>query len=302
VTSEIVIFTDDPKDEISEVLRHARPDAARRLFVHGAGCDVSAQRLMLPGWTFVVFEEAMANSWVQTENTERDVFVLHECRPAKIPDRNLGMYQMRCVGQKLVVESHPFCGKGEPWYLYFPYSYVNKQLLGYPHCYSFRDASTEDPYEPLMLARKVASASVTYMQKVFGPIETISVSLTVEEHAEYGRLKARLFDEQTTPHAVIRGLKKYVDSTASVVGVVNAQPAPMLPLLNLNRVWPLYQAGARVRVVSDAKVDVYLASVFDDYVDRANRFMTELHRLAPASKARHSAVANGQGVLFVDGK
>jgi hypothetical protein len=272
MAEEVVIFTQDPVKEVNEILARTQNSASRRIFVYGKHCDVSTQRSLLPDWEFTVFEEAMQNQWVLTNNTATDVFVLHHCHPAKVPDRNLGVYQTRAIGQKIVVEEHPFCGKAEPWYLYFPYSYIDKTLLGYPHCYAFRDARTPDPYNPVALANKLKSASVVDMQYVFQDIQRVDVSLSETEHQQYQELKRSLFDTETTPKAIIRGLHNYVKQTTTYKKVKHKG----LPLLDLNRLWAAYKAGNRQVVVTDAKVDLYLYGQLQDYVSRANAFMSEL--------------------------
>lgn len=271
-----VLFTNDLTAEISAI-RDAAEGRARKFFVHMRAADVAAHRDALPDFTFVVFEETTnpANSYIQTGSTDGDLFVLYNTCPARVPDRNLGTYQSRTRGVKLAIHDHPFCGRSTPFSAYFPFSYVDKSLLGFPHVYAAETAHNRQPLDPVEMARLVAPAATTTMRKVFGKPQVVRVALTADERAGYEALRERLFADPTmTPRLATRALKRFVDGTASMKAAL--AEGPFLPLLEQNKVWAAWKKGVRRVVVSDAKVDETLHAELKAYMAAANAFVGEL--------------------------
>lgn len=273
-----VLFTSDFSAEISAI-RDAAQGRTRKFFVHMRGADVAAHRDALPGFTFVVFEETTnpGNSYIQTGSTEGDLFVLYNTRPAKIPDRNFGTYQSRTKGLKLAIHDHPFCGRATTFSAYFPFSYVDKSLLGFPHVYAAETAHNRKPLDPVEMAHRVAPAATTTMRKAFGKPQVVRVALTDEEKGGYDALREQVFaDKKMTPRLATRALKKYVDGTATMKSAL--AEGPVLPILDQNRVWAVWKKGVRRVVVSDAKVDETLLTELKACMASANAFLGELSK------------------------
>lgn len=272
-----VVFTADPRIETEEILCAAREWTGRKIYAHSKSTDVSFQRGALSGFQFLPIEDTLdaRNSWLFERNSPADFFVIKNPRVPDIMDRAIAMHQIQLKGQKLVVEEHPFLGKADVFWLYFPYSFIDKLLLGYPHSYAFRDSREPGAFDVARLAGRVRGATRNYLPHIYADdIATIRVALSPDEHREYAELKDRLFETENTPGAIIRKLKAFVDGTYSMTWA--AGRGKHLSLLALNRMWGSYKAGIRTRVVSDAKVDLYLASQMDAYIANANGFIQSL--------------------------
>lgn len=278
----MVIFTDSAREELAEI--EARVGTAtRRFYVYSDECagEMDYFRLMLPDFRFVALKQTCSpqNSDLFVGNGPDDFIVLKKPRLGHIMDRNIEMFQIVLKGRKLVVDDHPFLGKSETFWCYFPYSFFDKSLLGYPHSYAFRDAKIieglPNPFDGEYLAACVASATKTYKNILFADEpQTICVTLSKSEHALYRARKDQLFDqEKLGPRQIVRALKNYVDATPTVRSATRCE---RLNLLDLNRVWKQWKTGVRVRVVSDARVDVFLAGEMDAYFAAANGFLGAL--------------------------
>lgn len=278
-----VLFTDSLDIEIDEAVNLSR-GSARRFYVYSkeAAGDVDYLRMALPGFVFVALEETCAskNGHIFSGNSPEDFWVIKKPRLSNIMDRNIDMHQIMLKGRRLVVDSHPFLGKAQVFWCYFPYSFFDKSLLGYPHSYAFRDAKGSagiDPFDCQMIARKVAHVSTCTKPSAFPePLEPIQCELSIAEKQRYALLKERLFEEEDSIGKIIRGLRAYTLSCPSAVAMVPAKEV-MLDLVNQNRVWGQYQAGARRYIVTDAAVDTHLEGELQSYVSSANTFFKELY-------------------------
>jgi len=261
---------------IQDVIDQYAGAFARYLYVH----DVSVEPplMWLPeDFEFVAYQELL-DADKRFDRFEDNLIVVRGLRITKIPDKRLGVLQ-RSNGFKLYMDSHPFCSKADVWYSYFAFSLFDKNLLGYPHSYAFRDAPEEtDPYNVEKLAAKVAEVAETDMPFVFdvSVIRERQVALTPMEVAGYQALREELFETANTPLAVVNGLKRYVDATDSMQA---ANSKMGLNLSNLARVWDQYNAGTREIVYSTAKVDAYLREQFWTYVQNANNFIRAIGEL-----------------------
>ena len=187
-------------------------------------------------------------------------------------DRNIEMYQTFLRGYKLIIENHPFLGKRDVHWCYFPWSFFNKSLLGYPHSYAFQRAKIvdgKDPFDCKMLAEKVVLHTETTISKIYEDIKTVRIILNETIKEEYQELKKTLFATETLSYRIIYKLKKFINEKVPELG-------KGFDLLNLGRLHDRYLSGERSLFVSDAKVDVYLESEFWKSVNSANLFMESL--------------------------
>ena len=270
-----VIFTVDFDFEISRI-QDLSKGAGRKFYVYGKYCpDISPYQQVLPDFSFIKLEESYdpRNSFLLSDNCESDFFVLKYPRCREIMDRNIEMFQTFLKGYKLIVEEHPFIGKKEVYWCYFPWSFFNKSILGYPHCYAFQRAKFArgvDPHDCAMLASKVADFTDTSIQVLFkDDIETKRVMLGDQIKEEYQSLKSKLFQDKLSPWAIIRDLKKFVNSRDPIF-------KRGFNLLNINKCYDQYKKGERLLLVSDAKVDAFLESQFRGYISNVNTFMKAL--------------------------
>lgn len=267
-----VIFTDDIEYELKRIKEFSK-DYVRKFYVYGKEFeDVFLFQTELKDFKFIKLSETMIpkNLTVFMDNTDKDFFVLKYPRLKDIMDRNIEMHQTALKGYKLIVEIHPFLGNSDVYWCYFPWSFFNKSLLGYPHAYAFMgNRYNMTQHDCTVLASKVASSTETTINKVFEGLEIERVALDIESHELYKNLKKELFETQTSSKKIIKELKKFVDTRdVRLKGGFN--------LLNFNRVFYQYCRGERTLVVSDSKVDIYLESKFWEYINNVNLFMKTL--------------------------
>lgn len=268
-----VIFTEDISYELKRI-RELSKDSSRKFYVYGNEFkEIELVQSELRDFTIVALKETMDSKQMTmfTENTPDDFFVLKYPRIRDIMDRNIEMHQTVLKGYKLVIESHPFLGNRDVYWCYFPWSFFNKSLLGYPHAFAFKNAKIidTDPFDCSELARRVAPFSETTIDCVFKDINVERIALDLESHLLYKDLKRELFDTESSIKMIIKKLKKFVNTRDK--GLKRG-----LNLLNFNRIYYQYCNGERALVVSNSKVDIYLESEFWKYVENANKFMKTL--------------------------
>jgi len=269
-----VIFTNDIEYELKRI-RDISRNFLRKFYVYGSDFkDVSQIQSELHDFIFLGLRETLNPKYLTmfTDNKESDFFVLKYPRLHDIMDRNIEMHQMALKGYKLIIENHPFLSNSDVFWCYFPWSFFNKTLLGYPHAYAFRSAKTIkgiDPFDCSVLASKVTSASETTIQTIFEDIKVGRVALDMETHTLYKEKKKELFETETSPKRIIKELKKFVNNRDNRL-------KRGFNLLNFNRIFNQYCQGERTLVISNSKVDIYLEAEFWKYINSANLFMKTL--------------------------
>jgi len=276
-----VIFTNDRDFELSRILSLSN-SALRKFYVYGEVCsDLSFFEGHLTDFVFLKLSDTFDPKYAGmiSGNTESDFFVLKRPRLNDIMDKNVGMYQTVLKGYKLVVDNHPFLGKKDTYWCYFLWSFFDKSLFGYPHCYAFRGAKTTngvDPYDCAILAKKVSPATETTIKEIFlDDIKVERIALDDAIKCRYQELKKELFDTETRPWIIVRKLKKFVNDQSPCLRLG-------LSLIDQGKVFDQYKRGERKLMVSDAKVDTFLESEFWKYVNSANSFMRTLYSACPA--------------------
>lgn len=270
-----VLFTRDEEYEIDRI-RDLSGGYRRKYYVYsGKRTNTEYHRRVLSDFVFFDMKETLYPQHVELfhKNTDRDFFVLKCLHITRIMDRNIDMHQRALSGYKFVIDEHPFLGKRDVHWSYFLWSFFDKSLLGYPHCYSFRDAKVVegvDPFDCVALARKVAGATISTIGCIYqDDIQVERVKLSDSIHQSYQELKRRLFDTETSPRIIVQKLKRFVNGRELSL-------KRGLNLLDLNRVYSQYKKGERILRVSDAKVDSYLESEFWKHVSNVNSFMEAL--------------------------
>jgi len=273
-----VIFTSDVQYEILRI-RDLSSGFIRKfyVFIDQKFENLNPFKTELSDFVFVPFSQTRSSPFISmfTDNSPEDFFALKNIRFSDLMNRDIEMYQTILKGYKLIIDNHPFMGKADVFWSYFPWSFFDKSLLGYPHSYAFRDARAPkgvDPYDCSMLAEKVAPATETTIKEVFSNIITERVALAIPAHEDYQQLKKSLFDTKTSPYEIIKGLKNFVDSR-------DARLKKGFKLLYPNKIFNQYCEGERVLVVSNSKVDFYLESLFWKYIRNTNVFMETLWKI-----------------------
>lgn len=267
----LVLLTDDQLYEV-EKIRSLSGSYKRKFYVYGKDVfDLDYYRKALSDFSFVSFKETFEakNSFLFSGNNTSDFFVLKHIRFSNIMDRNTEAFQTFLEGYKLVVDDHPFMGKKEISWSYFPWSFFDKSLLGYPHFYSFQRSGDLNPAD---IATKVKGSTDTTLKDIIDKdsIKVERIKLDADTKGSYQELKRDLFDKEIYSHAVIRKLRKFLQSRSPYL-------KKGFDLLNINKAHDQYKRGERYLFLSDAKVDIYLESIFNNYLDDLRIFMGVLN-------------------------
>ncbi len=123
---------------------------------------------------------------------------------------------------KYLIDIIPFSTSIE--YLYLPYAYLDRTILGHQHFYAFRENNYEKTpsgqvkkgHDFSLLTQKLAPyVGITYDTFFSNKIELMWANLTDAEHEGYQAKKEELFDEYTTPQPIITRLADYTNTRDS---------------------------------------------------------------------------------------
>jgi hypothetical protein len=266
-----VFFSNDYFQEVGKI-KNLLKGYLRKIYVYGYSTDVSPFIQTFPDFVFVKLEDLLVpkNIKIITDNSENDFFVIKKMRFNDIMDRNIEILQS-LKGYKLVVDDHPFLGKGEVSWSYFLWSFFDRSLLGYPHYYAFQTALKKAFVDCSKIALKVCLKSETIIKKVFEEdIITERFILNSETMNRYFLLKKELFEKWDSSGRIIRGLKSFINQQEPRLKVAG------FDLTRFSRIYDQYQKGCRKLVLSDASIDLYLEKAFWEYVKNVNLFMETL--------------------------
>lgn len=264
-----VLFTDNVDYEVSKII--SLSDAyAQKIYVYGRNTSLVGIQGRLPGFVFVRLEEILKPDNVNIFINYENIFFVIKCiRFSDIMDRNVDWLQM-AKGYKLVVDTHPFLGKGDVAWCYFLWSFFDRSLLGYPHCYAFQTDLKRNAPDYAALAMKVLPKTETTIEKIFyDDIIVQQYSLAQEIHEEYQIMKKQIFEESNTEREIIKRLKRFVNDKCPDL-------KKGFDLITFSRIFEQYQKGLRLLTVSDLKVDAFLEMEFWSYVKNVNTFMGTL--------------------------
>lgn len=182
-------------------------------------------KMNLPGHVLAVsFEDITKRDvWLRINNlAPEDAFLVLDgaSRYPKISSekvRRLRRLSMRLKGDRLLVDIVPFTLSVE--YLYTPYSYLGRDILGYPHWYAFRENYQEldetggvvHAHDFPVLARKIAPVTeIDYPAFLAGDRTIVRFSETAEERDRYQQKRSALFERMgegaTGPQKIITRL------------------------------------------------------------------------------------------------
>ncbi|KST61196.1 hypothetical protein AO398_00455 [Methylobacterium sp. GXS13] len=130
-------------------------------------------------------------------------------------------------------------------YVYTPYSYLDRSILGFAHWYAFREGNLEQgldgdavsSHDPVVIARKLASVTTCDGATLLAARTVLAVEADASEHAGYAAKKAALFEEHSNPTKIVTRLADHAHAfrsrTAAVVAHVRGLPGRTLVLTNL---------------------------------------------------------------------
>ncbi|QRE76921.1 hypothetical protein [Methylobacterium aquaticum] len=177
----------------------------------------------------------------------------------------------KLCGHRCLVDVVPFTLGIE--YIYTPYSYLDRGILGYAHWYAFREGNIEQDeagnvvssHDPVLLARKIAQVTTCDGSALLASRAVLPVDADASEHAGYAERKAALFAEHTNPTKIVTRLADHAHAfksrTAAVVDHVRRLPGRALVLTNLGSYADrlgkaLTKAGARDAVATSFSLAV----------------------------------------------
>ena len=264
-----VIFSNDVSIEVDQINSLSK-GYLRKFYIYG-NCSVDEIKIFLPDFLFIKLQDIInpENITVVVNNTAEDFFVIKNLRFSDVMHKGVDRLQL-LKGYKLVIDEHPFLGKFEIYWCYFLWSFFDRSLLGYPHCYAFQTFLKNNSVNCSELAKKVSSKTECYIKKIFfNDIVVKKIPVCNDVSKGYQDLKEKLFEQVNTPKAIIKGLKRYLD-----------QQMPELKtgfdLMFPGRIYDQYKKGLRTLIISDQKVDLYLESEFWGYIKNTNLFIETL--------------------------
>lgn len=126
------------------------------------------------------------------------------------------------VEKKIIVDIVPFTLDIQ--YLYTPFSYLDRSILGYAHYYAFRknyneinkDGKILKAHNPFLLAQKINNyCYINYERFSLPNRQIIDSPVSSEEHKCYLKLRNTLFEKEKTPQRIITQLADLIHSFPS---------------------------------------------------------------------------------------
>lgn len=164
---------------------------------------------------------------------------------------------------KIVVEEFPYLVR--PWQIYFPFSLLDKTLLGYNHSYAiegeykkYKDGLRTDPCAVKIIGEQIKPVTFIDYDRVF-PVfpEIIEEQVSGNMRGEYETYKLALFETETGPAALLRKLDKFVQTLL---------PSRRVPF-NLKKI---YQPDFKRVVKTDLPLDNYLVAEMLEVMNHSN--------------------------------
>ena len=147
------------------------------------------------------------------------------------------------VGHRMTTDIVPFTLGIE--YVYTPYSYLDRSILGFAHWYAFREGNLEQgpdgeaisSHDPALLAGKIAAVTTCDGATLLAARTVLGIEADASEHSGYAVKKAALFQEHSNPTKIVTRLADHAHAfrsrTAAVVSHVRRMPGRALVLTNL---------------------------------------------------------------------
>lgn len=203
-----------------------------------------------PGAKVFAFEDvAKSDTWLEINSLigSRTALILENVTryPKITSDKVIFLQRLAMqVPHRLVIDIVPFTL--DITYLYTPYSYLDRSVLGFSHWYAFREGFMEmdaennlfSSHDPQHLAQKVAKITKTYGVTPLATRHAINVASTEAEAKTYANLKAKAFAEETAPQRLITRLADCAHDFKSrrngIVDAISTMTGKTLVVHNLN--------------------------------------------------------------------
>jgi len=200
---------------VADFVRRSR--AASAIYVYPK--NRAKEKIEIVGALSVPFEDVTKRAnWLRVNALAGPHTALILENPSRYPKitsekfRHLYRLAMQ-VGHRALVDIVPFTLDVQ--YLYTPFCYLGRDILGYSHYYAFRenyyekgeDGIVRSAHDLDVLAAKIASVSdVTYDAFLCRDRATVKCPMTDAEQDEYAARKAELFTKYKSPRKIITRL------------------------------------------------------------------------------------------------
>lgn len=199
--------------------------------------------------------------------------------------KNVGSDKFRRIARiskqyqhKILIDSAPFAGNIE--YLYVPLSYIDRNILGYQHYYSFRENNSEmyqgkqyRSHDLWLNAQKMANITEMDYSSFLDGIEVVTkeVALSDSERAGYEDKKQACFKKYNKFNPIVTALCDYSNMQESVYNAIEKLLDEQAGQRNLlytnikshNRILKKRFPGAEIRTFYDVNSD---ESDFDNII------------------------------------
>jgi hypothetical protein len=199
------------------------------------------------------------------------------------------MYNFTKYKYKFVIDEVPF--KEEKWRIWYPYSVFNPDTLGYPHSYAaetdyqkyidsqyLEEKDFSDPFPIKQTINKIDKCTEIYYKEYFNfKIKFNIYETNLREKDKYKKIKNKLFEEEKTPHQIIKSLRKYSSSLISNYNL----PLKVKKLYKIkskfNNDNTLFDNSKYIFNMTDLKVDKYLKSEIERVYNNTNKLTGGLY-------------------------
>jgi len=207
-------------------------DAKARSVIYVYPKNRRKEKLDIPGTFAVSFEDVTkCGEWLRVNALAGPDTALILENPSRYPKitsekfRHLYRLAMQ-VGHRAILDIVPFTLDVQ--YLYTPFCYLGRDILGYAHYYAFRenyyemneDGTVRSAHDADVLAMKIASVSkITYDSFLCRDRTMVKCPTTAAERDEYAAKKAELFAKYKSPQRIVTRL---ADTTHAFPSRMNA--------------------------------------------------------------------------------
>lgn len=220
-------------------------DAFINEFLSRCGCDVALyvyprnrkrEKFDVSGLLSVSYEDLTKTpQWLHINSVigpSSAVILENPSRYPKITSRKVDYLQRltMSVEHKALVDIVPFTLNIQ--YLYTPFSYLGRDILGHAHYYAFRenyfemgeDGQIHSAHDYDILARKIATVSDISYPHFMRSRRLVECQTVPDEQAQYWELRNRLFETEKSPIRIVTQL-------ADLVHAFKSRKAVLLELL-----------------------------------------------------------------------
>lgn len=220
------LFSKNRKEKdtfIRDFLGRCRSDTA--LYVYPKNRE--HEKLRLTGVLHVPYEDlTKTEQWLHINSVigpSSAIIFENPSRYPKITSKKVDYLQRlsMSVAHKAIVDIIPFTLDIQ--YLYTPFSYLGRDILGHAHYYAFRenyfemgkDGQVHSAHDFDVLAAKIAPVSDITYSRFTHDRKLVMCDVTNDEHVQYQELREKLFETEKSPTRIITQLADLVHAFES---------------------------------------------------------------------------------------